>query len=145
MPTRSGTTVGRWTALSESSSISGVPSRASTSIPIPRFSVRAVPFAVRVRVGDSPINKGGEEMPDLMDGEVVEVQGSAKRPYQIKNLAGLYSCSCPAWRNQSLPIDRRSCKHIRSMRGDHAEAIRIGSPLASVPQAKVPKFVPPVL
>src|SRR5438132_7561686 len=55
-------------------------------------------------------------MPDLLDGEEIKVQGSAKQPYQIKNLAGLYSCSCPAWRNQSLPIDRRSCKHIRKLR-----------------------------
>ena len=40
-------------------------------------------------------------MPDLQEGESIQVQGSAKRPYEIKNYAGIYSCSCPAWRNQS--------------------------------------------
>ena len=40
-------------------------------------------------------------MPDLMDGESLEMQGSAARPYVLKNLGGVYSCSCPAWRNQS--------------------------------------------
>src|ERR1700693_435656 len=65
-------------------------------------------------------------MGDLRDGESVEIQGSASRPYVLKNVAGVYSCSCPAWRNQSRPIERRSCKHIRSLRGDEAEQIRIG-------------------
>ena len=60
-------------------------------------------------------------MPDLSDGETVEVQGSASRPYELKNVAGVYSCSCPAWRNQSLPIERRTCKHLRTLRGDAAE------------------------
>ena len=52
-------------------------------------------------------------MPDLQDGESVEMQGSASRPYVLKNLCGVYSCSCPAWRNQSLPIERRTCRHLR--------------------------------
>ena len=65
-------------------------------------------------------------MPDLKDGETAYVKGSARLPYQIKNVGGVYSCSCPAWRNQSLPIERRSCKHIRSYRGEAAEAERLG-------------------
>jgi DNA ligase-1 len=65
-------------------------------------------------------------MPDLQEGESIQVQGSAKRPYEIKNYAGIYSCSCPAWRNQSLPIDQRTCKHLRAYRGDAAEDARIG-------------------
>jgi DNA ligase 1 len=40
-------------------------------------------------------------MHDLRDGESVEVQGSARKPYVMKNLGGGYSCSCPAWRFQS--------------------------------------------
>ncbi len=63
---------------------------------------------------------------EILDGEVVEVQGSAAKPYQLKNVGGVYSCSCPAWRNQSLPIERRSCKHLRSVRGEAAEAARVG-------------------
>ncbi len=71
-------------------------------------------------------------MPDLCDGESVEIQGSAAKPYMIKNVGGVYSCSCPAWRNQSLSIERRSCKHLRKYRGDAAESARVGS---SVPRA----------
>ena len=66
-------------------------------------------------------------MPDLRDGESVEMQGSASRPYVLKNVGGVYSCSCPAWRNQSLGIDRRTCKHLRKLRGAAAEASRVGS------------------
>src|SRR5436309_2184103 len=68
-------------------------------------------------------------MPDLRDGESVEMKGSGAKPYVLKNIGGVYSCSCPAWRNQSLPIERRSCKHLRSLRGDAVEEERIGSTL----------------
>jgi DNA ligase-1 len=44
-------------------------------------------------------------MPDLQDGESVEIQGSASRPYVLKNVGGVYACSCPAWRSQSLSIE----------------------------------------
>jgi DNA ligase-1 len=54
-------------------------------------------------------------MPDIKDGQSVEVKGSARLPYILKNVGGVYSCSCPAWRNQSLPIEQRSCKHLRVM------------------------------
>jgi len=68
-------------------------------------------------------------MPDLEDGQSFEMQGSASRPYIIKNIGGVYSCTCPAWRNQSLPPERRTCKHIRKLRGDAAEEARLNSPL----------------
>ena len=32
---------------------------------------------------------------------------------RLKYIGGVYSCSCHAWRNQSLPIDNRTCKHLR--------------------------------
>jgi DNA ligase-1 len=54
-------------------------------------------------------------MPDLQDGESVEIQGSARLPYILKNVGGVYSCTCPAWRNQSVGIERRTCKHLRLM------------------------------
>src|SRR5215510_9909183 len=65
-------------------------------------------------------------MPDLRDGESVQMQGSGAKPYVLKNVGGVYSCSCPAWRNQSVPIERRTCKHLRKLRGDAAEETRIG-------------------
>lgn len=73
-------------------------------------------------------------MPDLKDGESVEMQGSGSRPYVLKNVGGVYSCSCPAWRNQSVGIERRTCKHLRKLRGDAAEEARIGGALPARPK-----------
>ena len=66
-------------------------------------------------------------MPDIADGESVEMQGSGAKPYVLKNVGGVYSCSCPAWRNQSLGIEQRTCKHLRKYRGAAAEEARVGS------------------
>src|SRR3954454_25130920 len=68
-------------------------------------------------------------MPDLADGETTEMKGSGAKPYVLKNTGGLYSCSCPAWRNQSIGIERRTCRHLRKLRGDAAEEARIGGAL----------------
>ena len=84
-------------------------------------------------------------MPDLLDGQSAQIQGSASKPYTIKRIAGVYSCSCPAWRNQSLPIDRRTCKHIRLLRGDDAEAAHVGTGLANSPKIKASVKAPPLL
>src|SRR6266850_1063333 len=85
-------------------------------------------------------------MPDLQDGESVEMQGSGSRPYVLKNVGGVYSCTCPAWRNQSLGIERRTCKHLRKIRGDAAEEARIGSALPAKPkEAKEEGKAPPLL
>lgn len=72
-------------------------------------------------------------MPDLQDGEMVEMQGSGAKPYVLKNTGGVYSCSCPAWRNQSIAIEKRTCKHLRKLRGDASEAARVGGALAQRP------------
>src|SRR5262245_61120536 len=72
-------------------------------------------------------------MPDLADGETFEMQGSGAKPYVLKNTGGVYSCSCPAWRNQSTPIERRTCKHLRKLRGDAAEEERLGGALPQKP------------
>jgi DNA ligase-1 len=72
-------------------------------------------------------------MPDLRDGESTLMQGSGSKPYELKNVGGVYSCTCPAWRNQSVPIERRTCKHLRKLRGDAAEEARIGGALPQKP------------
>jgi len=79
-------------------------------------------------------------MADLEDGEVTHVQGSGANPYELKNVGGVYSCSCPAWRHQSLPLDRRTCKHLKALRGEAAEIARVGAAAASSPKkAAAPK------
>src|SRR5262249_19015200 len=55
--------------------------------------------------------------------------------YLLKNVGGVYSCTCPAWRNQSIGIERRTCKHLRKLRGDEAEHARIGDALPAKPVA----------
>jgi DNA ligase 1 len=78
-------------------------------------------------------------MGDLKDGETAEMQGSGAKPYILKNTGGVYSCSCPAWRNQSIVIERRTCKHLRKFRGDAAEESRIGGALPGKPvRSKIP-------
>lgn len=72
-------------------------------------------------------------MPDLADGESTTMKGSGASPYTLKNSGGVYSCTCPAWRNQSLPPDRRTCKHLRKLRGDAAEQARLQSEVALKP------------
>lgn len=86
-------------------------------------------------------------MPDLKDGESTTMQGSARKPYVLKNVGGVYSCSCPAWRNQSLPIDKRTCKHLRRLRGDEAEQHRVGplKPSTATTKSKQPKPTAPAL
>lgn len=68
-------------------------------------------------------------MPEILDGEMVEVQGSAKDPYILRNTGGVLSCSCPAWRNQSAPIEKRTCKHLRNHCGEAEELARLGGEL----------------
>jgi DNA ligase-1 len=86
-------------------------------------------------------------MTDLRDGESAQVQGSARAPYILKNVGGVYSCTCPAWRNQSLPIKRRTCKHLRGFRGEQAERERLGSltPLSPASVTKDTTIVPKLL
>jgi len=89
-------------------------------------------------------------MPDLQDGETTEMQGSGAKPYILKNTGGVYSCSCPAWRNQSIAIEKRTCKHLRKLRGDAAEEARVGGtlpqrPVKSVGEGEEEAAGPPLL
>ncbi len=83
-------------------------------------------------------------MTELQEGQSVEVQGSARRPYMLKNVGGVLSCTCAAWRFQSLSIEMRTCRHLRAMRGDDAENARVGMPSPVRPPKPVMK-APPLL
>src|SRR5438067_12281425 len=87
-----------------------------------------------MRTGRLPsIQERGQPMADLIDGQSIEMKGSGAKPYVIKNVGGVYSCSCPAWRNQSIAIERRTCKHIRKLRGDAEEEARVAGALPQRP------------
>ncbi len=62
----------------------------------------------------------------LIEGQPVEMSGSGKVPYILKNVGGVLSCTCPAWANQSAKIDQRTCKHLKKLLGEEAEFLRIG-------------------
>lgn len=64
---------------------------------------------------------------DLADGEERPFKSASGRTYTLANVGGVYSCTCPAWLHQSLPIEKRTCKHLRAFRGDAAEEARLGS------------------
>jgi len=85
----------------------------------------------------------------LNEGESIEVQGSGKKPYVVKNSGGVVNCSCPAWKNQSLPIDQRICKHIKAnvSNGAAASVHQSGSVVnGTAPKTPTkPKNVPPCL
>lgn len=60
----------------------------------------------------------------LIEGSSVQVPG---KPYQMKYIGGVYSCSCPAWRNQRYPIDLRTCKHLCKYLGVESERTRVSN------------------
>jgi len=70
-------------------------------------------------------------MADLADGESIEIQGSSNNTYTLKHSGGIYSCTCPVWKYQPLSLDKRSCKHLRNLRGEDAERERVGDAQAS--------------
>ena len=78
-------------------------------------------------------------MPALIEGKPVYIQGSGAKPYELKNVGGVYSCSCPSWRNAGGQIDTRTCKHLRKHCGDAAEFARIAGHTNTEPAA--PKVV----
>jgi DNA ligase-1 len=78
-------------------------------------------------------------MGDLADGEQTQVSGSGSAVYTLKNSGGVYSCTCPAWMHQSIGIEKRTCKHLRKLRGDAAEQERLGSAEPTGRPARAPK------
>lgn len=84
-----------------------------------------------------------------------EVKGSGKKPYVLSQDGPVFSCTCPAWRNQSLSIDKRSCKHLKGHLGELVELARTtGEAESSLivekgrklrPDEKVKLYGPPIL
>ncbi len=84
----------------------------------------------------------------LRDGEIAYIQGSARKPYTLKNIGGVFSCSCPAWRNQSRPIEQRTCKHLKKLLGEEVELDRVGEdsgPKAKAGASRANKDTPAIL
>lgn len=82
---------------------------------------------------------------DIEGGGSTSVMGSSGRAYTIRNQGGVWDCSCPAWLHQSAPIARRTCKHIRALRGDAAEVARLGALPVRSTRANAKSTAPGVL
>ncbi|KAI8819633.1 uncharacterized protein EV422DRAFT_558398, partial [Fimicolochytrium jonesii] len=69
----------------------------------------------------------------LKDGDTVDCASkSSSAVYKIKRTGDHYYCTCPAWRNQGgVPINARSCKHLKEVLGDAYESARCGQVNAS--------------
>jgi DNA ligase 1 len=70
-------------------------------------------------------------------GEEVQVKSdSSDAIYVLKFKGGVYSCTCVAWRQQSKPLNKRSCKHLLAHLGVAFEQQRCGSTLPLPPTTK---------
>ncbi|NVB85557.1 MAG: DNA ligase [Kofleriaceae bacterium] len=70
----------------------------------------------------------------LADGDKVQVKGSSST-YELARTGSVYSCTCPAWRNQGAAIGFRTCKHLRAYLGDAVETARVGGAAPQVSPA----------
>ena len=52
--------------------------------------------------------------------------GSGGKPYEMIRKGNVYSCSCSIWKHIDDIEQRRTCKHLRSIRGEKAETGRVG-------------------
>jgi DNA ligase-1 len=86
----------------------------------------------------------------LADGQHVAVQGSSST-YTLQRAGDVYSCTCPAWRNQGAALDQRTCKHLRAYLGEAVETARTRHatpmPTRTAPRAQAQKkeTAPPIL
>lgn len=60
----------------------------------------------------------------LVDGTFHDVKSASGSMYIVKRLGKVYSCSCPAWRNQRHPPTSRTCKHLKQLLGEEFETVR---------------------
>ena len=63
-------------------------------------------------------------MTQLIEGSPVQVPG---KRYIMRNVGGIYDCSCVAWKMQSRQIDIRTCKHLCEYLGVESERTRVGN------------------
>ncbi|EIN04603.1 hypothetical protein PUNSTDRAFT_92533 [Punctularia strigosozonata HHB-11173 SS5] len=63
----------------------------------------------------------------MKDGDEREEKSmTSSSVYKIKRTWDHYYCTCPAWRNQGgMPVNARSCKHLRAVLGDEYEDARL--------------------
>eukprot|EP00041_Stephanoeca_diplocostata_P020943 m.479259 g.479259 ORF g.479259 m.479259 type:complete len:483 (+) comp21698_c0_seq11:176-1624(+) len=66
-----------------------------------------------------------DDLGPLLEGETTTMQGSGSSVYTLKRFGGTYSCTCVAWKFQKGAGVVRTCKHLKKLRGEDAEAARL--------------------
>ncbi|TMW64634.1 hypothetical protein Poli38472_011514 [Pythium oligandrum] len=62
----------------------------------------------------------------IPDGTFMDVKSSSSNStYVAKRIGSVYSCNCPAWRNQRQAATARTCKHLKEILGEAYEAVRV--------------------
>ncbi|XP_006820400.1 uncharacterized protein LOC100366927 isoform X2 [Saccoglossus kowalevskii] len=61
----------------------------------------------------------------MKDGDFVDVK-SGDTTYQLKRTGDSYYCTCIGWKQQTNPVDKRTCKHLGAHLGEEYEQIRLG-------------------
>lgn len=80
-------------------------------------------------------------MPDLADGERVEVVGKSGT-YELARTGAIYRCTCPSWARSQQPPNQRTCKHLRGYLGEARERERTGAVGAPPTMSPRPAWVP---
>lgn len=94
----------------------------------------ALAAAEAIEDDDGPISLAGDEpfsdpRSDLEAGKRVYIAGSGKLPYILRKFNGGYSCTCFSFTKniKKNGIQASSCKHLKLIRGEEAEALRCGT------------------
>lgn len=80
-------------------------------------------------VSVSSMTPSANPLEDLENGLKVFVKGSSSLPYTLKKFNGGYSCSCQGFLMtiRIKGIQATTCRHLKEVRGEEAEAIRCAS------------------
>ena len=62
---------------------------------------------------------------ELKDGESIAITSDTGNRHVIRRNGIVYYCDCHAWKFQDIPIEKRTCKHVKQLRGENAESERI--------------------
>ncbi|KAK3258983.1 hypothetical protein CYMTET_32000 [Cymbomonas tetramitiformis] len=79
----------------------------------------------------SDVEGGTGEAAAAVEEERWTVNGSGGTVHTMKKTGSVFSCTCPAWRFQSVVLNRRTCKHLKAQFGEAHELARCGAATAA--------------
>lgn len=82
---------------------------------------------------------------ELNDGESTTITSDTGNQHVIRRNGYVYYCDCHAWKFQDIPIEKRTCKHIKQLRGGNAESERIRTGVIPATLTQVVRPDPPFI